>query len=187
MDFFFIEIPVLNFDTLTYQNNLFFGKYGTHCSCALYWFHDLWITIMLSLFFFMFDAVGNVLQCSEYVPYRFLGWSNIIFWKFSLPMYNCFGISIFISSTEKSFGKLTVFNFSLMRLFRKNSFVVGIIKLFFVQKTMVDVLVPIRFFNKNKTNFVGRLYLHITYPIYERTPLASRVLFFVLYLEFRLF
>ena len=67
---------------------------GTHCSCALYWFHDLWITIMLSLFF-MFDAVGNVLQCSEYVPYRFLGWSNIIFWKFSLPMYNCFGISIF--------------------------------------------------------------------------------------------
>ena len=66
----------------------------THCSCALYWFHDLWITIMLSLFF-MFDAVGNVLQCSEYVPYRFLGWSNIIFWKFSLAMYICFGISIF--------------------------------------------------------------------------------------------
>jgi len=94
----------------TYQNNLFFGKYGTHCSCALYWFHDPWITIMLSLFF-MFDAVGNVLQCSEYVPYRFLGWSNIIFWKISLPMYNCFGICIFRLLAKKNFGKFTVFNF----------------------------------------------------------------------------
>ena len=27
---FFFEIPILNFDTLTYQNNLFFGKYGTY-------------------------------------------------------------------------------------------------------------------------------------------------------------
>jgi len=51
--------------------------------------------------FLCFDAVGYVLQCSEYVPYRFLGWSNIIFWKISLPTYNCFGISIFRQYGEK--------------------------------------------------------------------------------------
>ena len=33
----FFEIPILNFDTLTYQNNLFFGKYGTQFPSAIAW------------------------------------------------------------------------------------------------------------------------------------------------------
>lgn len=42
-------------------------------------------------------------------------------------------------------------------------------------------------FFQQKENKLWGWVVPITYPIYERTPLLFRLLFFVLYLEFRLF
>ena len=83
---FFFEIPILNFDTLTYQNNLFFGKYGTYtlflCFILVPWPMNYYYAVPLFLCLMLLAMSCNVLNM-----YRidFLGEATLFFENFHLP------------------------------------------------------------------------------------------------------